>query len=181
MLVSRLLCRVAPALSRSATTSAKGLQGILQKSPDDVVITFAQRTALGRAKKGQFKDVPVDEILNALFKVYSSLFFTLVALISLFRLRSRRPNWIRPKLMIFSLVTQLLRCTEHISLFDTRRYMSSPISPVYLSFRRSCCGISARRSHSNRESVVLLGTHGNQGHRSFYSVWGNISGISCRR
>ena len=36
---------------------------------DDVVITFAKRTAVGRAKKGQFKDTPVDELLHALFKV----------------------------------------------------------------------------------------------------------------
>jgi Thiolase, N-terminal domain len=36
--------------------------------PDDVVITYAKRTPIGRAWKGQFKDVPVDELLNALFK-----------------------------------------------------------------------------------------------------------------
>jgi acetyl-CoA acyltransferase 1 len=42
---------------------------ILDKRYDDVVITFAKRTAVGRAKKGQFKDTPVDELLHALFKV----------------------------------------------------------------------------------------------------------------
>jgi len=42
---------------------------LLQKKDDDVVITFAKRTAMGRAKKGQLKDVPVDELLHALFKV----------------------------------------------------------------------------------------------------------------
>ena len=42
---------------------------ILDKCNDDVVITFAKRTAVGRAKKGQFKDTPVDELLHALFKV----------------------------------------------------------------------------------------------------------------
>ena len=42
---------------------------ILDKCYDDVVITFAKRTAVGRAKKGQFKDTPVDELLHALFKV----------------------------------------------------------------------------------------------------------------
>jgi hypothetical protein len=42
---------------------------ILDKCYDDVVITFAKRTAVGRAKKGQFKETPVDELLYALFKV----------------------------------------------------------------------------------------------------------------
>ena len=42
---------------------------ILDSRYDDVVITFARRTAVGRAKKGQFHDTPVDELLYALFKV----------------------------------------------------------------------------------------------------------------
>ncbi|KLO20292.1 thiolase [Schizopora paradoxa] len=55
--------------SRAASTrSVKGLQSILEKHPEDVVITFAQRTAMGRAKKGQLKDYHVDEILRSLFK-----------------------------------------------------------------------------------------------------------------
>jgi len=45
-----------------------GLPSLLKKRPDDVVITFAKRTAMGRAKKGQFKDTPVDEILAGLLK-----------------------------------------------------------------------------------------------------------------
>lgn len=67
---SRYLFRV-PSHIRSASTRAipRGLGAILQQNPDDVVITFAKRTAIGRAKKGQFKDVPIDEILRALFKV----------------------------------------------------------------------------------------------------------------
>lgn len=55
-------------LARSASSQARGRQGILQKKPDDIVITFAQRTAVGKVRKGQFKDSPVDEILLALFK-----------------------------------------------------------------------------------------------------------------
>lgn len=69
---SSLLPRVAhtaPALARAAHTRPRGLAAILQKNPDDVVITFAKRTAVGRAKKGQLKDTPVDEMLRALFKV----------------------------------------------------------------------------------------------------------------
>ncbi|TDL28475.1 3-ketoacyl-CoA thiolase [Rickenella mellea] len=56
-------------LARAASTKAVyGRPGLLVKSPSDVVITFAQRTAMGRAKKGQLKDVPVDEMLLGLFK-----------------------------------------------------------------------------------------------------------------
>jgi acetyl-CoA acyltransferase 1 len=55
---------------RSASSRApRGLSAILQKNPDDVVITFAKRTAVGRAKKGQLKDTPVDEMLHALLLV----------------------------------------------------------------------------------------------------------------
>ncbi|KIY69065.1 3-ketoacyl-CoA thiolase [Cylindrobasidium torrendii FP15055 ss-10] len=56
--------------SRSASTQVlpRGLAAITQKNPDDVVITFAKRTAMGRAKKGQLKDTTVDELLQALFK-----------------------------------------------------------------------------------------------------------------
>ncbi|KAJ7900395.1 Thiolase, N-terminal domain-containing protein [Mycena olivaceomarginata] len=54
---------------RSASTHApQGISSILQKNPDDVVITFAQRSAIGRMKKGQLKDTTVDELLQALFK-----------------------------------------------------------------------------------------------------------------
>ncbi|KAK7064198.1 40S ribosomal protein S3-1 [Favolaschia claudopus] len=52
----------------SSTKAPHGLSAILQKNPDDVVITFAQRSAIGRMKKGQLKDTAVDELLHALFK-----------------------------------------------------------------------------------------------------------------
>lgn len=70
-MLSRLVTRTVRAsrVSRAASTSARGLAGVLQKNPDDVVITFAKRTAMGRAKKGQFKDTPADELLLALIKV----------------------------------------------------------------------------------------------------------------
>ncbi|KAI6136678.1 3-ketoacyl-CoA thiolase [Pisolithus sp. B1] len=51
-----------------STQAVRGLPAILEKHPDDVVITFAKRTAMGKAKKGQFKDIPVDEMMQALFK-----------------------------------------------------------------------------------------------------------------
>jgi dTDP-4-dehydrorhamnose reductase len=64
---------VFPTIARSASsaTRPRGLAAILEKKPDDVVITFAKRTAVGRAKKGQLRDTPVDEILHALFKVFA--------------------------------------------------------------------------------------------------------------
>lgn len=66
MLSRQVLCstrRYARTLS-----TARGLPAILEKKPDDVVITFAKRTAMGRARKGQLKDVPVDEMMHSLFK-----------------------------------------------------------------------------------------------------------------
>lgn len=54
---------------RAASTLGSSRAQLLQKKHDDVVITFAKRTAMGRAKKGQFKDVPVDGLLYSLFKV----------------------------------------------------------------------------------------------------------------
>ncbi|KAH9486900.1 3-ketoacyl-CoA thiolase A, peroxisomal [Psilocybe cubensis] len=73
LLPSRVSLRraVHPALIRAASSSTgryNGLADILEKRPDDVVITFAKRTAVGKAKKGQLKDTPVDELLHALFK-----------------------------------------------------------------------------------------------------------------
>lgn len=56
-------------LRRAASSRVpRGLEDVLEKRPGDVVITYAKRTPIGRAWKGQFKDVPVDELLNALFK-----------------------------------------------------------------------------------------------------------------
>ena len=63
---------VYPTFSRVASFSTRVAQ-ILEKKPTDVVITFAKRTAVGRAKKGQLKDTPVDELLCALFKVWHFL------------------------------------------------------------------------------------------------------------
>ena len=54
---------------RAASTLGSGRAQLLQKKHDDIVVTFAKRTAMGRARKGQFKDVPVDELLCRLFKV----------------------------------------------------------------------------------------------------------------
>nr|GAT44217.1 3-ketoacyl-CoA thiolase [Mycena chlorophos] len=66
---SFIIARPATTFMRSASSAApRGMQAILQKSPDDVVFTFAKRSAMGRVKKGQLKDTTVDELLQALFK-----------------------------------------------------------------------------------------------------------------
>lgn len=49
--------------------SKPGLAKKLSKNSDDVVITFAKRAPMGRAKKGLYKDTPVDEMLHGLLKV----------------------------------------------------------------------------------------------------------------
>jgi len=57
-----------PAMRTMSTHAAQGLATVLEKRPDDVVITFAKRTAMGKHRKGQFKDSPVDEMMQALYK-----------------------------------------------------------------------------------------------------------------
>lgn len=70
MFVSTLRSRASVHAMRTVSThAAQGLATILEKRPDDVVITFAKRTAMGRHRKGQFKDSPVDEMMQALYKV----------------------------------------------------------------------------------------------------------------
>ncbi|KAF8501926.1 Thiolase, N-terminal domain-containing protein [Gautieria morchelliformis] len=72
MHASLLWRRIAPsrAYLRSFASQATtpGLQSLLERRPEDVVVVFAKRTAMGKAKKGQFKDTPVDEILSGLLK-----------------------------------------------------------------------------------------------------------------
>lgn len=72
MFASTLRARVSnPAMRAMSTHTTQGLAAILEKRPDDVVITFAKRTAMGKNRKGQFKDSPVDEMMQALYKVRS--------------------------------------------------------------------------------------------------------------
>ncbi|KAG1757529.1 Thiolase, N-terminal domain-containing protein [Suillus lakei] len=70
MFVSATVLRArVPSMMRNVSThSGKGISAVLQKNPDDVVITFAKRTAMGKNRKGQFKDIPVDEMMQALLK-----------------------------------------------------------------------------------------------------------------
>jgi hypothetical protein len=69
-----IMSHISKGAHRAASTLGSGRAQLLQKKHDDIVITFAKRTAMGRAKKGQLKDVPVDELLYSLFKV--RLWFT---------------------------------------------------------------------------------------------------------
>ena len=68
-MMSRLVGQGSRALTRSMATHARGVPALLKKKPEDVVLTFARRTAMARARKGQLKDVPVDELMQALIKV----------------------------------------------------------------------------------------------------------------
>ncbi|KAF8912699.1 3-ketoacyl-CoA thiolase [Gymnopilus junonius] len=70
MLPSALRRAAYPTLTRAASSATRyhSPSDILEKRPDDVVITFAKRTAIGKARRGQLKDTPVDELLHALFK-----------------------------------------------------------------------------------------------------------------
>lgn len=72
MLAARFMSR-SPLVRSASTHAPRGVAAILQKNPEDVVITFARRSAIGRAKKGQLKDTTVDELLHALFKVISCM------------------------------------------------------------------------------------------------------------
>jgi acetyl-CoA acyltransferase 1 len=56
----------------ATSSNSSGVSGILRKQPHDVVITHAKRTAIGRVKKGQLADAPVDELLHALFNAVLS-------------------------------------------------------------------------------------------------------------
>ena len=85
MFSSLLKCPTFPRLLRpslgvgyatTTRTPPRGMSEILEKRPEDVVITFAKRTAMGRAKKGQLNDVPVDKLLHSLFKARSPLFIS---------------------------------------------------------------------------------------------------------
>lgn len=52
----------------TARSSMKSHQALLQKNPNDVVVTLAIRTPLCRAKKGGLKDTTSDELLLGLLK-----------------------------------------------------------------------------------------------------------------
>lgn len=48
------------------TSKSTGRAALLQKNPDDIVITFAARTALTKAKKGGLKDTKIDDLIISL-------------------------------------------------------------------------------------------------------------------
>ncbi|KAH8998865.1 hypothetical protein EDB86DRAFT_2910574 [Lactarius hatsudake] len=50
-------------MRRATSTASSNRVQLLQKKDDNVVITFAKRTAMGRAKRGQLKDVLVLVVL----------------------------------------------------------------------------------------------------------------------
>ncbi|KAK5443405.1 hypothetical protein LTS15_010750 [Exophiala xenobiotica] len=58
--------------SSATTTQSPGLKKILEKNPDDIVITCATRTPLTKARKGGLKDTPTDELLIHVLKALKS-------------------------------------------------------------------------------------------------------------
>lgn len=50
------------------SSQSPGLKKILEKNPDDIVITCATRTPLTKARKGGLKDTPTDELLIHVLK-----------------------------------------------------------------------------------------------------------------
>ncbi|KAF8323264.1 3-ketoacyl-CoA thiolase [Clavulina sp. PMI_390] len=55
-------------LASHLTSPTSGVAALEVKRPDDVVITMAVRSPLGRQKKGAFKDTQPDELLTAFLK-----------------------------------------------------------------------------------------------------------------
>ncbi|KAJ7786141.1 Thiolase, N-terminal domain-containing protein [Mycena metata] len=55
-------------LAAHFTSSSKGLAALERKSPDDIVITFAMRSPLTKAKRGGFKDARTDELMLEMFQ-----------------------------------------------------------------------------------------------------------------
>ncbi|KAJ7293418.1 Thiolase, N-terminal domain-containing protein [Mycena rebaudengoi] len=61
-------------LAAHLISPSKGLAALERKSPDDVVITFAMRSPLCKAKRGGFKDARTDELMLEMFKQTISRF-----------------------------------------------------------------------------------------------------------
>jgi acetyl-CoA acyltransferase 1 len=69
MSAQQRLDAVAGHLNSSATTTiSPGLRKILEKNPDDIVITAAARTPLTKARKGGLKDTPAEELIVHVLK-----------------------------------------------------------------------------------------------------------------
>lgn len=56
------------AISSHLHPSKNGKEAILQQNPDDIVITYAGRTALTKARKGGFKDTPLEDLMIPLLR-----------------------------------------------------------------------------------------------------------------
>jgi hypothetical protein len=99
---------LATQLTRSVSSTA-ARNAILDKSPSDVVFIFAMRSAMGKAKKGQFKDIAIDELLSGLLKVFTTRLSFVISVdhCLVCRLLSARQNWIQPKSTTLQLVILL--------------------------------------------------------------------------
>ena len=126
-------------LTRMASTKVPyGYPAILQKNPDDVVITFAKRTAVGRARKGQLKDVPVDEMLCALFKVINCLLHGSVFNIVQGALKETKLDPAKIDDICVGTLSKT-SCFVVLIRYELFRDLSSPFSPLHI---KSCCSCS---------------------------------------
>ena len=147
----------------------RGLPEILEKRPEDVVVTFAKRTAMSRAKKGQLNDVAVDKLLHSLFRVRPSDLLSDRRLELNYRQPSRELVWILRRLMIFAWVRTSEIFGRLVSEFSTLRNLPPPITPLHLSRCSDCGRDSTSSSHLDRQPAMLVRTNGHSQYRAFHS------------
>lgn len=167
-----MLLRLRPtsAVSRFAfrralsTRTPRGLQDILQQRPEDVVITYAKRTPIGRAWKGQFKETPVDELLNALFKA---------------ALAESKLDPSKIDDICVGTEYPLAACLRLSSLL--LRNMSSSLASLYLEGGYTRSWYTSRGSYLNSEPTVLLWLDGNPQYCPPHPSGGNTDRDRCCR
>lgn len=175
-LSSRLTALVPPSAltgTRKASTSA-AVAKLLEKKPDDVVITFAKRAPLGRAKKGQYKDVPVDEMLRAILAVRLSSKFQPSCADEQHVCRRRYSTRASTHL---KLTTSVSVRTHHLLMhfiLHTRyasRNMPPPFSSLRLARRRTSSRHPTQRAHLHRQPPLLQRPHVHPKHSQRYQSW----------
>jgi hypothetical protein len=163
----------------ASRTPPRGLSEILEKRPEDVVVTFARRTAMGRAKKGQLKDVPVDKLLHSLFRVrlHGLLLRSSTGLEPQATLEKTRLNPSKIDDICVGGGLGPFRCS--ISEQLCTRNLPPSVPPLYLSSCRYCRRNPTPSPHFYRQPALLLGVDGHSQYRTFHPERGNWS-WGCR-
>lgn len=151
----------------------KGLHQILEKRPEDIVITFAKRTAMSRAKKGQLNDVPVDKLLHSLFRV--RLWFTLsdrrlYYLLELDPQATLEETRLDPTKIDDICVGRAFRQSWRVVSEHPvhNRNLPSSVASVHFPRCSNCRRNSAPGSHLDCKPVMLLGFNGYSQYRTFH-------------